>query len=518
MKLSQRTIGLLAAATTVVAAIFWFWPPRTSNGADLLPATTPVFVQVPNVIVTTARWAQTQAAAAVAKLREGATAQGAGGLMTKRWGSLFDAVVRGAVELADGEVFVALTGLQTTPRIAPQLAVGIQIGNHGPQARQWLDQLKRQLKHDFPAADFSDQQYSKTDYQQWRLEPGLDICAALLADRLVLTLCAAPMMEIIDCYHDSSRATLSGSEAFRATRTRLPNHADWLMIVQTEPLMRTLDPFLQWMPQLQALAKPLAQIDAIGAAQVFDGSQVRDALTVVHKVSPSQPCHPFKPALLERMPASCVVGAMADVPATDVYNLGNQMTLALGNSEWMKAQTVFEAAWMAQQADFARDVLGTLGTPVAVALDWPAGQQRLAVLFGAPLRDPDRLTAILQRFDKAGQAPPIRWRIVNGWLWLSFSEESLERVSQTARGSTPALRIGVQGQAALVANSGWLWVFADTARFATVLDNPAAMPPLLAGMARHGRYDEALAVSPLGNIVSAWLAIEAANRQPAVKK
>ena len=91
-------------------------------------------------------------------------------------------------------------------------------------------------------------------------------------------------------------------------------------------------------------------------------------------------------------------------------------------------------------------------------------------------------------------------------------------MSQTARGSTPALRIGVQGQAALVANSGWLWVFADTARFATVLDNPAAMPPLLAGMARHGRYDEALAVSPLGNIVSAWLAIEAANRQPAVKK
>jgi hypothetical protein len=240
VKLSQRTLGLLAAATTIVAAFFWFWPPRTSSGADLLPATTPVFVQIPNVTATTARWAQTQAAAVVAKLREGAAAQGAGGLMTKRWGSLFDAIVRGAADLADGEAFVALTGLQTTPRIAPQLVVGIQIGHHGPQARQWLDQLKRQLKRDFPAADFSDQRYFKTDYQQWRLEPGLDICAATLADRLVLTLCAAPMMEIIDRCRDSSRATLAGSEAFRATRVRLPDHADWLLIAQTEPLAQTL--------------------------------------------------------------------------------------------------------------------------------------------------------------------------------------------------------------------------------------------------------------------------------------
>lgn len=467
---------------------------------------------------TTARWEQTPAATMVAKLREGSSSKGVGGLMTKRWGNLLDAVVRGAAELADGEVFVALTGLQTSPRIAPLLVVSIQCGARRSQAREWLDQLKSQLKREFPATAFSDQRYFKTDYQQWRLEPGLEICAVMLGDRLIFTLGAAPMMEVIDRHRDPSRETLARSEPFRAMRARLPENADWLLVAQTGPLTQMLDPFLQWLPQLQTLAKPLAQLDAVGAAQVFDGSQVLDSVTVAHKTPPKQSLHHFKPMLLERLPASCVAYAMADMPAGEVYNSIIRTTLTLGHREWMKVLTLFEAGWIAQQTDFAGDVLGTLGTPTAVALDWPPGQRRLAVLFGAPLKEPDRLKAVMRRFDKA-QPPPMHWRIVNDWLWLSPSKDSLERVSQTAQGATPTLRAGIQRHTTVAANGGWWWFFADTARLATTFGvSTATQQPLLTSVVRRGRFDEVTAFSPLGSIVSAWLAIEATDRPHGAKK
>jgi len=517
VKLSWRNIGLVIAAAGLVAAAVWFWPRPPLSGAGFLPATTPVFVQVPHVTATTVRWAQTPAAAVVAKLRAGA-AKGAGGLMMKRWSNLLDAVERGAAQLADGEVFVALTGLQTSPRIAPQLVVAVQFGARGAQAREWLGQIKSQLKREFPATAFSDQRYFKTDYQQWRLEPGLEICAAMMGDHLILTLGTAPMMEVIDRYRDPSRETLARSGPFRSMRARLPERADWLLVAQTGPLTRMLDPFLQWLPQLQTLAKPLAQLDAIGAAQIFDGSEVRDSVIVAHKASASPPHHHFKPALLERLPASCVACAMADVPAGDVYNFIIRTALASGHRGWMKTLTLFETGWTVQQTDFAGDVLGTLGTPTAVALDWPAGQRRLALLFGAPVGKPDRLTAVMRRFDSARQPPPLRWRVVNGWLWLSPLEESLERVSQTARGAVPALLAGVRRQTALATNGGWWWFFADTARLTTTLGVSTAKQPLLTSVARRGRFDEATAVSPLGSIVSAWLAIEATDRPPEARK
>lgn len=433
-------------------------------------------------------------------------------MMTKRWSNLLDVVAQGATQLADGEVFVALTGLQTSPRIAPRLVVSIQCGGRRSQAREWLDQLKGQLKRGFPATAFSDQRYFKTDYQQWQLEPGLEICTAMLGERLILTLGAAPMMEVIDRHRDPSRETLARSEPFRAMRARLPEHPDWLLVAQTGPLTQMLEPFLQWLPQLQTLAKPLAELDAIGAAQAFDGSQVSDSVTVAHKTPPKQSLHHFKPMLLERLPASCVAYAMADMPASEVYNFIIRTALTLGHRDWMKMLTLFETGWVAKQTDFAGDVLGTLGTPTTVALDWPPGQRRLAVLFGAPLKGPDRLKAVMQRFDTA-QPPPLHWRIVNDWLWLSPSKDSLERVSQTAQGATPTLRAGIQRHTTVAANGGWWWFFADTARLAAMFGMSAEMQqPLLTRVVRHGRFDEATAFSPLGSIVSAWLAIEATDR------
>jgi hypothetical protein len=517
VRFSWRNIGLAVAATVVVAAAVWLWPQRAPSGADFLPATTPIFVQAPSLNSAMARWAQTPAAAMVAKLREDADPKGAGGLMTKRWGNLLDALTSGAAQFAEGEIFVALIGLQTSPRIAPQVVVAIQCGAHGPQAREWLSQFRDRLKREFPATVFSNQKYFKTDYQQWRLEPGLEICAALLGDRLFLTLGAAPMMEVIDRYRDPSRETLARCGAFRAARARLPGSADWLVVAQTGPLTRMLDPFLQWLPQLQTIVKPLAQLDAIGAAQVFDGNQVLDSVVAAHKTPPKQPIHHFKPMLLERLPASCVACAMADMPAGEVFNFIIRTTLTLGHREWMKTLTLFETGWVARKTDFAADVLGTLGTPTALALDWPEGKRRLAVLFGAPLQKADRLKAVMRRFDKA-QPPPLRWRIINDWLWLSPSEEALERVSRTARGGAPTLKAVMQQQALLATNGGWWWFFADTARLTTAFGMSSARQPLLTSVVRRDRFDEATAVSPLGSIVSTWLAIEATDRPREGKK
>ncbi|MBM3889142.1 MAG: hypothetical protein FJ388_08445, partial [Verrucomicrobia bacterium] len=120
-------------ATVLIAggAVVLWWPRPARHGADFLPGATPIYVMFPNVGALRARWAKSSAATLSAALADGRFAESAGGLLRKRWSRLLKVVTEGWPQIAEGEVFVALTGLQTTPRIAPQLAVGLQFGAGG---------------------------------------------------------------------------------------------------------------------------------------------------------------------------------------------------------------------------------------------------------------------------------------------------------------------------------------------------------------------------------------------------
>ncbi len=165
---------------------------------DLLPDTTPVCVTFPRITATRVRWAKTPAATLSAALAQGRLAESAGGLLPKRWHKLIDIAAQGWPQIVEGEVFVALTGLQTAPRIAPQVAIGLQFGSRGVQAREWITRFTESLQREFPATKLSRERYFGKNYCLCQIEPGLDVCAAILADRLILTLGTTPMMEIID--------------------------------------------------------------------------------------------------------------------------------------------------------------------------------------------------------------------------------------------------------------------------------------------------------------------------------
>ncbi|MBI5397422.1 MAG: hypothetical protein HZA91_19160 [Verrucomicrobia bacterium] len=171
-----------------------------------------------------------------------------------------------------------------------------------------------------------------------------------------------------------------------------------------------------------------------------------------------------------------------------------------------------EVGWSAAGVDFAGDVLGSLGGVCVVAWDWPAEAKSPQVVFGAELRDAARFINATERIAASHQTAPVRWRMSDGWLWLSSSAAALENVSRAAAGAAPSLGGDPQWPKRLegLPHNNWLWMYADTARLARGGQQESAnhLAPLLACATALGDNNAVTVTSSLGTVATAWLALE----------
>ncbi|MCX7826813.1 MAG: hypothetical protein N2689_14830 [Verrucomicrobiae bacterium] len=507
--MSKRWLLAVAAVSLAAGAVVVWRPKPARRGADLLPDATPVYLTFANVNAARARWAKSPASALSAALVKEQWAGLAGALLRKRWGRLVEVVTEGWPQIAEGEVFVALTGLQTVPRIAPQMAVGIQFGARGAQALDWITHFTGLLQREFPATRSSRERYFGKSYYLWQGEPGLDICVAMLGDRLIITIGTTPMMEIIERYREPERGTLSGSDAFRAVCKRLPANADWLLVVQTGPLLQRLDPFVQWLPQLRLIAQPLARVAGIGAAETLEADRVHDRVVVTHHPASLLPRQPVPATVLGRLPASCMACVLADVSPHEAYEVVAAAIAAADQREWLKAWAVFEAGWRAAKVDLDKDVLAMLKPPLVFAVDWPESQSPHP-LIGVASSKAGPLRECLSRAGDPSRLP-LRWQMVNDWLWLSGSSESLARAQNAATNAASALaaRLRSGTLAHHLPRGGWAWLYADMSRLLQdKRDSVTSAHPLTCTIRRRGSDDVVTAISSAGVWLNAWLALE----------
>lgn len=507
MKALWQTLAALAAAAALFAVATRLRPVPPRTGADLVPADAPIFLSIPDGSSTGQRWAQSPASSLTAALKLQRTARATTGFLPRSWSELFAAATNGAAQLSNGEVFVAVLGLQTAPAILPEAVVGIRTGPPTEQTTQWLENLRRQLQRTFPTATFGGDRYFKTNYQLWRLQPGVELCIARLNDYLVLSLGARPLMEIIDCWRSPARGSLAASAVFAELTAHLPRRYDTLLIAQSAPLAEKLKPFINWLPQLQLLAEPFAGSTALGATQTFEPDGVHETLIVSRADDATAPRRTTAPvAIAARLPPSCAAALCAAAEPTELYGFIARQGAGLGQRDWAKLQALFETGWSSIGIDFQKDLLGMLQSPCIVALDWPDGLQSPDALFGAAVKDAARLHETLQRTNAPPNRWPLRWRLIDGWLWLAPTEAALDRVANTASGTSCSLDGNPEWRRALptLPSGAWGWCFASSARLSAGND-----PGALAGnVTRRGGHDVCTIQSSFGAAMTAWLMLD----------
>jgi hypothetical protein len=334
---------------------------------------------------------------------------------------------------------------------------------------------------------------------------------------LVLTLGAAPMTEIVERAADRSLATLAGSPEFRQACWRLPARRDVTLAMQAGPFAAKLEPLLRWLPQLQSLGAPFAGARFVGGGQCFNSDAVTETLVVARAPAPRQSPEPVPVAALGRLPSSCAAAMVARMEPRQVYPWAMRTVVELGQRNWAKSLALMEVAWGATGVDFASELVGNLGSQCVVAWDWPAAAKSPRLVWGAEVRDAARFAGVTQRLAASRQLPPLRWRVSDGWLWLSSSSDALERMAQAgAAGRSLASHPQWANRLAGLPRNGWLWLYADTARFAAAgRPEAASLAPLLACVSTLGDHSAVTMTSPMGALATVWLAAERLADAPA---
>lgn len=517
MKLAWRNLLFVAVLAGLAAAIWRMQPPRARTSADLLPADTPACLLIPDFPAARHQWAALGADGPNRMSNDNRMLATVWGEVPRWFKELGPLVARGAERFGDGEVSVALTGLQTTPTIAPELAVGIQLGARRAAVGPWREELRGLLRREFPKSSPEKQQRRGKNYERWLPHPGLELCVAELEGYLVFTLGATPMMEIIERAADPSREALAGSAEFRQACRRLPARRDVTFAVQAGPFAAKLEPLLRWLPQLQSLGAPLAGARFVGWGQSLGSNDVREALVMARAPAVRQSPDPVPAAVLGRLPSSCAAAVVARAEPRQVFQAAMRTVVELGQREWAKSVALMEVGWSAAGVDFAGDVLGSLGSQCVVAWDWPADAKSPQLVCGAELRDAARLVNATERLAASRQMPPLRWRMSGGWLWMSSSVDTLERMAQAgAPGKSLASHPHWAKRLEGLPRNGWLWLYADTARLAASGRPEAArVVPLLACATGMGDDSAMAMTSPWGAVATAWLALERLAGPPA---
>jgi hypothetical protein len=268
---------------------------------------------------------------------------------------------------------------------------------------------------------------------------------------------------------------------------------------------------LHWLPQLQILGESFVGARFVGWAQTFGTNDVRDTMVVARASATGQSPEAIPAAVLGRLPASCALAMVARTEPNEVYRQLTRAMTELGQRDWAKSVALMNVGWSAADVDFAKDMLGSLGNPCVLAWDRPDGAKSAQWFFGAPLRDPARLVNTTERLAATLQAAPLRWRMADGWLWMSSSTEALDRVCHAMAGTAPSLSSDPQWTRHLeeLPRSGWMWVYADTMRFSDKgTGGPSRKMPLMACLSSFGDYSTATVSSASGVLPALWQLVE----------
>jgi hypothetical protein len=392
---------LLAAVST--AALIYFVTRNTPapHAADLLPESTLVFLDIPDVTQARADFSKTELYAlwqepeVRAFLDKPLTAlRGA----SSSAGAPNASVLNLILNAMQGEVFLALTHITIFPSFNPGLIAGVDVRHNRLEVVAGLYELESRLKQTYPSGNFQDKKYLGVKYTIWETRTGYPVCHAFFGSLAVFTLGEDTMRDTIACYTGQAPPDfkrLAASAKFQNIEQHASQNHEFLAYLNVEEALGLVGPLLALSPQASGVYDKLQRIQASGVSMSFMDRGVEDVGFVAYSQGGPKRSSPVKRKTLALTAPDTHLYAVGSADLPGMYEEGMQSLSQSGNASLMLAVGQFQKALRDQGIRVREDILERIGPELAMIGNWRSGARSPDVAIVGEITEPDKLRPAL---------------------------------------------------------------------------------------------------------------------------
>jgi hypothetical protein len=391
---------LLAAVSTAALIYFVTLNKPVPRAADLLPESTLVFLDIPDVTQARADFSKTELYALwqepevqafldkpLAALREASSNAGAPNT------SLINLVLNAM----QGEAFLALTHVTIFP-FNLGLIAGVDVRHNRLEALAGLHELEGRLKQTYPSGNFQDKKYLGVKYSIWEVRPGYPVCHAFFSSLAVFTLGEDTMRDAIACYTGQAPPDfkrLAASAKFQNVEQHASKNHRFLAYLNVEDTLGLVGPLLALTPQASGVYEKLQRIQSSGISMSFVDRGVEDVGFVAYSQAAPKPSSPVQRKTLTLTAPDTLFYAVGSADLPGVYEETMQSLSQSGNTSLMLAVGQFQKTLHSQGIRVREDILEKIGPELAVIGNWRSGARIPDVAIVGEITDAEKLRPAL---------------------------------------------------------------------------------------------------------------------------
>ena len=378
---------LLAAVAATVFVVVRRTLIHHPRAAELVPAETILFAQLPDTVSSARRFTQTALWRIIQEpeMQEVFASSETKSPIAEEWKRLGGLVVK----LLPREAFVAVTSIDGA---VPTFVAGFAFSGRQKHAEQLAEEWRKALRKTWPTGQAELTTYGKRDIETYTTK---DFVLAevftdgwyFIADDLALLQCT---LDRLDQKPEMAGTSLAESDLFKRAIAPLPPAPEALFVAQIETLAERLDAVLVASGQKTPPREldELKKVQAVAAATKFDGANCRDSIFVLKTgAAPEAPL--ARHALALSSPATLLYYAMALPPSLEVTEESQPMLAMIPGWD------AFNQALTSENLTLA-DLPKAFGPEFGSLVDWPQEAEEPSVLLAIDIRDQEKTAAFVR--------------------------------------------------------------------------------------------------------------------------
>jgi hypothetical protein len=387
----MKKVLLVAVLLAAVVATVFVVVSRTlihhPRAAELVPAETILFAQLPDTWSSARRFKQTALWRIIQEpeMQEVFASSETKSPLVEEWKRL-GGLVAGT---KPREAFVAVTSIDGA---VPTFVAGFAFSGWQKHAEELAAEWRKAVRKTWPTGQSELTSYGRRDIETFTTK---DFVLAevftdgwyFIADDLALLECT---LDRLDQKSEMAGTSLAESDLFKRAIAPLPPAPEALFVAQIETLAERLDAVLVASGQKTAPREldELKKVQAVAAATKFDGANCRDAIFVLRTGGvPQAPL--ARHALALSSPATLIYYAMA-LPASLEVSEESQPILAM-----IPGWDAFNQALTSENLTLA-DLPKAFGPEFGSLVDWPQDAEQPSVLLAIDIRDQEKAAAFVK--------------------------------------------------------------------------------------------------------------------------